>query len=59
MNKIKKLKILEEYQIALSFQDGLEGVVNLRPFLEKGFAKELLSVSEFRKVEIETGGGLS
>jgi hypothetical protein len=58
MNRITAIKILEGYQIAIRFHDGLETVIDLQPFLGKGFTKELLVLSEFQKVTIESGGGL-
>ena len=36
------IKPLENYLIWLRFSDGEEKVVNLKPFIGKGFTKELL-----------------
>ena len=59
MNRINEFKILEGYQIAIRFHDGLETVIDLEPLLGKGFTKELLVMSEFKKMAIESGGGLA
>jgi len=58
MNRINKLKVLPEYQIAARFQDGFETEIDLRPLLGKGFSKELLDIPEFKKVKIDSAGGL-
>ena len=58
MNRITEIKVVEDYQIFVGFQDGLKTVIDLQPFLGKGFTKELLLPSEFKKVTIDSGGGL-
>lgn len=58
MNRITEIKVLEDYQIAVRFQDGLRTVIDFQSFLGKGFTKELLVLSEFKKVIIDSGGGL-
>ena len=52
MNRITEIKVVEDYQIFVGFQDGLKTVIDLQPFLGKGFTKELLLPSEFKKVTI-------
>ncbi len=59
MNRITEFKILEGYQIAIRFHDGLETVIDVQPLLGNGFTKELLVISEFEKVTIESAGGLT
>lgn len=59
MNEVTEIKVLENYQIWIKFRDGIEKIVNIRKFLGKGITKELLDYSNFRKVTIEPGGGIS
>ena len=59
MNIVKEHKILDDYQIWLQFEDGYQGIVDFKPLLGKGIAKELLDIDEFKKVNIESGGGLA
>ncbi len=59
MNGVKEYKVLNDYQIWLRFEDGYQGIVNVKPFLGKGIALELLDPYEFSKVNIESGGGLA
>ena len=59
MNEVIKLKPLNNYLIWLKFSDGEEKVVNLRPYIGKGFTKELLNENTFKKVFIEPGGGIA
>ncbi len=59
MEKIVELKVLDHYYIWLKFEDGTEKTINFRPFLGKGFTKELLEYENFKKVNIEPGGGIS
>lgn len=59
MNIVKEYRILPDYQIWLHFEDGYQGIVNLKPFLGKGLATQLLDTNEFNKLTIESGGGLA
>lgn len=59
MRKIGNFKLLGDYKIWLEFDNGLQKVVNLKPFLGKGFTIGLLDKSQFDKVFIESGGGLA
>jgi hypothetical protein len=59
MNAVKDFNVLADFKVWLRFDDGFETTVSLKPFLNKGIAKELLSVKEFSKVSIESGGGLA
>jgi hypothetical protein len=58
MYSIKEYKLVGDFKIWLKFDDGFESIVNLKPLLGKGIASELLSPNAFRKVSIESGGGL-
>ncbi|MEO6131327.1 MAG: DUF2442 domain-containing protein [Saprospiraceae bacterium] len=59
MNAVIEYKILDDYRIWLRFEDGFDGIVNVKPFLNKGIALELLNADFFRKVAIESGGGIA
>lgn len=59
MEKIKELNILTNYHIELVFDDGFTSVLNLKPFLGKGFTKELLDLEKFNTLHIEEGGGIA
>ena len=59
MNAVKKYKVLDDYRIWLQFEDGFEGIVEVKPLLKKGIALELLDPDTFRKLVIESGGGLA
>lgn len=59
MNEVIEIKVLTEYRVWLKFRDGEEKMVNLRPFIGKGFTAELLEYSSFEKVFIEPGGGIA
>jgi|WetSurMetagenome_2_1015567.scaffolds.fasta_scaffold66741_4 hypothetical protein len=59
MNAVKEFKVLDEHRIWLRFGDGFESIVNLKPFLNKGIALELLDPTMFSQVNIESGGGLA
>ena len=52
MNQVTELKVLEDYRIWLKFNDGVEKVINFRPFLGKGFTAELLEYEKFKQVFI-------
>ena len=59
MNIVKEHKVLEDYQILLRFEDGYQGIVDVKPLLGKGISTELLDSDKFNKVFIESGGGLA
>jgi hypothetical protein len=59
MNEVVEVKINEKYLVWLKFADGEEKVVNLEPYIGKGFSKELLRPEKFSKVFIEPGGGIA
>ena len=52
------IKALDNYQIWIKFNDGQEKVVDIRPFLNKGIAKDLLDPEKFNQVKIDSGGGI-
>ncbi|TDK42516.1 DUF2442 domain-containing protein [Algoriphagus formosus] len=59
MNEVVEIKALKDYRVWLRFKDDEVKIVNLRPFLGKGFTAELLDPSKFKKVFIEPGGGIA
>lgn len=59
MNRITEIKVLEGFNVWMKFDDGLEKVINLKPFIGKGFTKELLDEKKFREAFIEEGGGIA
>ena len=59
MNKLIEIKVLDGYNIWMKFDDGVEKVVNFKPFLGKGFTKELLDEKKFQEAFIEEGGGIA
>jgi hypothetical protein len=59
MNEVVEIKALKDYRVWLRFKDDEVKIVNLRPFLGKGFTAELLDPSKFKKVFIELGSGIA
>lgn len=59
MNRIIEFKILKGYHVWLKFDDGFEANLDFKPFLGKGFTKELLDKNKFRTLSMEDGGGLA
>ncbi|MCH6235348.1 DUF2442 domain-containing protein [Cognataquiflexum rubidum] len=59
MDRVRDLKVLQNYRIWIKFDDGEEKTINFRPFLTKGFSTELLDYDKFSGVFIEQGGGLA
>ncbi len=58
MIKVKEIKPLPSYQLWLSFSDGKNGIVDFRPFLDKGISLTLLKDDYFAKVTIDEFGGI-
>ena len=59
MNEVIEIKVLDNYQIWIKFNDGEEKTVNFKNFFGKGLTKELLEEENFKKVMIEPGGGIA
>ena len=59
MNEVIEIKTLENYLVWLKFSDGEEKVVDLKPFIGKGFTEELLQSEKFAEAFIEPGGGIA
>lgn len=58
MERVTSVKPLAKYLLELTFSDGLQKTVNVRPFLNRGLSVALLDETYFFKVEIESGGGI-
>lgn len=58
MNEVVEIKVLDNYQIWIKFNDGVEKIISIQRFLGKGIAKELLEYENFKRVEVEPGGGI-
>jgi hypothetical protein len=50
MDRVRDLKVLQNYRIWIKFEDGEEKTINFRPFLTKGFSTELLDYDKFSRV---------
>jgi len=59
MEKVVEIKILHNYNVWLKFKDGFSSELNLKPFLGKGIAKDLLKKEKFETLNLESGGGIS
>ncbi|HKL40499.1 MAG TPA: DUF2442 domain-containing protein [Cryomorphaceae bacterium] len=59
MNEVVEIKVLQDFRIEIKFNDGELKTVNFKPFLGKGFTKELLNFEKFKQVYIEPGGGIA
>ncbi len=58
MNAVVAIKKINNYKIHLEFKDGFECTVDIRPLIGSGLTNELLKPALFKKVEIDSGGGL-
>lgn len=59
MHKVKAISVLKNYHLQLTFEDGTKKTINVRPYIEKGFAAQLLDPDKFKNVYIEDGGGIA
>jgi hypothetical protein len=57
MNKIIALKIQENFQIWLQFQDGESKVIDFKTLIGKGISAPLFDKDYFNQVSIDNGGG--
>jgi hypothetical protein len=58
MHKITRVKILQEYRLELTFDDGVSGAVDLSHLAGKGVFSRWLDRNEFEKVRIGAAGEL-
>lgn len=59
MNKIIELRIKENYLVWLKFEDGFSTELDLKPFLGKGIAKNLLEREKFNTLDLDGSGGIA
>ncbi len=55
---VEKVKYLSEHKLKLSFNDGVEQIIDFGPFLSNSLnplIKKYLDLKEFKKYEIENG----
>lgn len=55
MNRIKDIKVLEDYQILVTFDNGEKRVKDMKPYLEKGVFKKLKDEEFFKSVKLVYG----
>ncbi len=55
MKNVVKVNALDNYIIKLQFDDGLSGLFDCKPYLDKGIFKKLKDVEEFKRVKISFG----
>ena len=58
MNKIVALKVTNNHEIWLQFQDGESKTIDFRPLIGEGISSPLLDPSYFNRVSIDNGGGI-
>ena len=58
MNKIIEIKVIGDFLLLLKFNDGESRTINFEPLIGKGISSQLLNAEYFRKVSIDSGGGL-
>jgi len=58
-NAVTNVSIIKDFLVEIQFQDGFKVRIDLKKYLNKGFAKELLDRNKFEKIFIEDGGGLA
>jgi hypothetical protein len=59
MNTVIKVVPTRETHVRLTFADGFEAEVDLKPLLTKGIALEVVSAKRFTEVTTEPGGGIA
>lgn len=55
MNRIKKVKPLQDYKLLVEFENGEKRVKDMKPYLEKGVFTKLKNKEFFDKVKIAYG----
>ncbi len=58
MNRLSNILVLDHYCLRLEFSDGFTKTVDMSPFLGRGITTDLLDYDNFKRVGIESGGGL-
>ena len=58
MNNVISVKPLPDFMLHLHFDDGTEKTIDVKPFIGKGISVALQDETFFKKVAIESGGGI-
>lgn len=58
MNKIIKVKLLGDFLLSLTFNDGVTKEIDFRPLIGEGISSKLLDTAYFNQVTIDNGGGI-
>ena len=58
MERVLSVKPLIDYMLELTFADGYQKIVDIRPFIGEGISAALLDKVYFQEVRIESGGGI-
>ena len=58
MNRVVSVKSLPNYLLELVFSDGLNKIIDIKPFIGEGLSATLGDEKYFQKVAIESGGGI-
>lgn len=59
MNTVAHIEALDGLRLKVTFVDGFSAMVDMHPYLGKGFTAELLEPSRFAEVSTEPGGGIA
>jgi len=59
MNSIVSAAAKAYYRVLLTFADGYQTELDLKPFLKQGLALELTDPERFMEVKTEPGGGIA
>ena len=51
MNKIENISILEDYKLKIIFEDNVNKIFNLEPYLNKGIFSELKDIEYLKQVK--------
>ena len=58
MNKVTSVTPLPDFMLHLCFDDGMEKTVDINPFIGEGISVALQDKEYFKKVAVESGGGI-
>ena len=58
MESVQHIEILPHYTLRLRFSDGVVKTISFLPFIQQGFARQLLDIDYFAQVRIDSGSGI-
>lgn len=58
MYKIVTIKVLNDFSMDITFNDGYKTVIDFKPFINDGVSEPLKDYAYFKQAKIESGGGL-